>query len=121
MSELPKEEWNELGISGFYIDDQGRLWVRGEPKGGDCYEFDRMAIARLCLHGRITWEMVDSLRAVAPTLQKLSVRPVFPVDGEQVDMMRSVTGVVGKIGRQGDELARVADLLESLLPPRPQP
>lgn len=52
-----------------------------------------LSTAALCLHGRITWEMVDALREAEPDYRS-------------------------DIVAQGAALNAAADLLESLLPPR---
>lgn len=63
---------------------------------------DRMALAALCLHGRLSWEMVDALRNLA------SARIEWP-DGSVANPEHPV----------GDDIfGQLADLLESLLPPR---
>lgn len=56
---------------------------------------DRLGLAALCLHGRISWDMVDALRGAA-TAELASQR----------------------MGADGGTLHLIADLIESLLPPR---
>lgn len=61
------------------------------------HQLDRPdAMAALCLYGRITWEMVDALR----------------------DRISNSPGDHARFGPSNRQLREVADLLESLLPPR---
>ena len=73
--------------------EAGKLVIRGDYAGCECcscFEMTRLQMAALCLHGRITWEMVDTLRRTWPD--------VSPTDS--------------------DILEGLADLLESMQPPR---
>lgn len=73
--------------------------------GGDHYltPEQRAALAALCLHGRISWEMVDALREEAHWRQDQAVRDPAYAAGHQ---------------ERAEVLTSIADLLESLLPPR---
>lgn len=83
----------------------GELYIRsrpGEPGmivDGTVWPADLLPIAALCLHGRISWDMVDALRNAA-SWASLSVG-----DLEQNDRDAATT-------------LALAGLLESLLPPR---
>lgn len=90
---LSAEEWAAHGTTTARLVG-GKLYTPsdcgGEPYGEDV-EHDRMALAALCLHGRISWEMVDALRTVAAKLAWTDDEPYLTI---------------------------VANLLERLLPPR---
>lgn len=78
------------------------LIVHMSSREGACDAFlrepERLALAALCLHGRVTWEMVDALRSCIATAEENNAKP----------------GVF-------DRANAVADLIESLLAPRTTP
>lgn len=82
--------------------ESNKLVFRGNEAGCECcncFGIPRLVVAALALHDRITWEMVDALR-------ESSERTADYDQGN--DALQEVA----------DRVDAVADLLESLLPPR---
>ena len=103
---LSAEEWQALRFHDKQHDavafiEKGRVYLGGEYCGGTFYDEARLAVAALCLHGRLTWEMVDALRRAAAQIASQ--------DGPGMSFAMSNDPML---------LAALADLLESLLPPR---
>lgn len=81
------------------LNADGSVGLGSEFEGANFSGRDALAAAAFCLHGRITWQMVDHLRANANQ------------DGATSD---------DGVWVPNEYTTEIADLLESLLPPREQ-
>lgn len=86
----------------------------------ECSVQNPLGLAALCLHGRISWEMVDALRTMA-----FLARAHAGKDDDYVIQEKLISHGSGKFGEYGRltvgdlrQAEAVADLLEELLPPR---
>lgn len=114
---LTPEEWREGEFEDRYgdkrvavhVDHKTRIFVhRGVNLATEVIILPTSSapkLAALCLHGRITWEMVDAMRRA-----KVGEWSRFCDEPADYDTDESAEAL----------LASLADLLESLLPPRAQ-
>lgn len=125
---LTPEEWAAKGISAPWwslgIGHRGKIGFGATDAGGDMTTQQRHGVAALCLYGQpfgFTHEDVDALRTLADEFEqeaKMSEAEHFVGAGARSDDGGIWRKNAESCRRRGAELARIADRITALLPPK---